>query len=122
MRARCEHDGHHAYDNYGGRGVIVCARWASFENFLADMDERPPGKTLDRFPNKDGNYEPGNCRWATMREQNQNKRTTMTPDQVREARRLLADGMLQKHVAMTLGVASGNISNIARGVTFTDVV
>lgn len=76
MRARCGRRTDPEWENYGGRGVTVCERWAeSFEAFLADMGERPPGTTLDRYPNRDGNYEPGNCRWATIEEQNNNKRT-----------------------------------------------
>lgn len=63
-------DAHHA-EHY--RDVTCCERWASFEAFLADMGECPPGYTLDRFPNAIGNYEPGNCRWATMAEQNANR-------------------------------------------------
>ena len=59
---------------YGGRGIRVCKRWRVFENFLADMGERLPNKTLDRFPNPDGNYEPGNCRWATKEEQTATQR------------------------------------------------
>ena len=73
MKSRCRYPRTWNYKHYGGRGIKVCDRWAnSFENFLADMGERPQGKTLDRFPDPDGNYEPGNCRWATATEQNNN--------------------------------------------------
>jgi hypothetical protein len=74
MRARCYRRGCNGYKNYGGRGITVCERWrSSFENFLADMGERPDGMTLDRI-NVEGNYEPGNCRWATKSEQRKNVR------------------------------------------------
>ena len=73
MKARCQNPNHEHYEYYGGRGVEVCERWQNFANFLADMGERPPGKTLDRI-NNDRNYEPGNCRWATPKEQAQNRR------------------------------------------------
>lgn len=74
MLRRCRDPRHPHFADYGGRGITVCERWRRFEDFLADMGERPAGKTLDRYPNRDGNYEPGNCRWATRREQQENRK------------------------------------------------
>lgn len=73
MRNRCNNPRHPRYKDYGGRGVRVCKRWDKFENFLADMGERPPRMTLDR-KNNDGNYSKRNCRWATPKEQRKNSR------------------------------------------------
>ena len=74
MKDRCYRPRNHKYPRYGGRGISVCDRWRdSFEAFLADMGRRPSrGHSIDRI-NNDGNYEPGNCRWATAIEQVHNR-------------------------------------------------
>lgn len=76
MKDRCRRKNGPDFHNYGGRGITVCDRWrGSFENFLADMGERPSqAHTLDR-KEVNGNYEPSNCRWATYQQQNRNRRT-----------------------------------------------
>lgn len=90
IQARCGSPDHKRYDYYGGSGVKVSDRWLGddgFRNFLADMGERPKGLSLDRFPNPYGNYEPGNCRWATTSEQNNNKRRRRTQAELAVTRR-----------------------------------
>ena len=72
MRQRCEYERHKSYARYGGRGIRVCDEWKDFSSFLRDMGERPPGLTIGRIDNERG-YEPGNCRWETQKEQQNNR-------------------------------------------------
>lgn len=125
MRQRCEYPGTNSYENYGGRGIRVCDRWReSFEAFLEDMGERPEGSSLDRI-DSDKDYEPGNCRWATSKEQSENRSVThwiefrgekMTLSEF--ARRVGIDRRLVRHRIVKLGltveeVAMGIKNNIA---------
>lgn len=75
---RCTKSSNTAFKTYGARGISVCERWLKFENFLTDVGPRPSLlHSIDRFPNKAGNYEPGNVRWATRTEQSANRRNTI---------------------------------------------
>lgn len=77
MRRRCNNTNAQRYPRYGARGITVCDRWNEFLAFLADMGPRPDGATLDRV-NNDGDYEPGNCRWATRKQQQRNNSRNVT--------------------------------------------
>ena len=85
MKHRCFNSRNRKYAIYGGRGITVCERWLTYENFLADMGEPPPGMSIDRIDNDKG-YEPGNCRWATKETQRRNQR---------RCRRVTFDGRAQ---------------------------
>lgn len=120
MLARCENPNHQAYKNYGGRGITVCAEWHDVAAFIAWIDANlgspPDGCTLDRIDN-DGNYEPGNLRWAPRKVQRANQRdiprprgsamtmSALTEDIVRECRARWAAGELQYALAAEFGVS-----------------
>lgn len=119
MLIRCQQPHYTTYHRYGGRGISVCNRWAaSFLNFLADMGPRPSNTSLDRFPNNNGDYEPSNCRWATIHEQSANRRTTkLTKEDVHRIKDILKfrDKHSLKEVAKYFGVSRGCIASIAEG-------
>ncbi len=111
MKTRCYNQKCADYKDYGGRGITVCDRWLnSFENFLADMGEKPKGCSIDRIITN-GNYEPGNCRWSTDLVQSRNKRTN---------RWIEFNGlkMILQDWADYFGVNQGNLSQSikARGI------
>lgn len=112
MKSRCTNKADPSFHRYGGRGITVCERWAlSFDAFLADMGDRPPGMSVDRI-DVNGNYEPSNCRWATPIEQANNRRHNVyitMPD----GRRLTA-----AQAAREAGIRQQAItSRLKRGVT-----
>lgn len=102
MRERCNNEGYERYAAYGGRGIVVCDRWSSFENFYLDMGDKPtPAHTIDRIDN-DGPYSPENCRWATRAEQRRNMRSSVYIEY--GGRRLLL-----MDLAAELGLSRSNI-------------
>lgn len=105
MIQRCSNERNKHYKDYGGRGITVCNRWrSSFADFLADMGPRPSADhSIDRFPNNDGNYEPGNCRWATRFEQHANKRSNHYID-------FAGQRLMVSEWAKRLGCTPGTIS------------
>jgi hypothetical protein len=114
MKQRCHNPRKSDYPLYGARGISVCDRWRhSFENFYADMGPRPSmGHTLDRI-NGDGNYEPGNCRWATKAEQNKNRRGVATPEQDQSLRDCIAQGMNFNQIAKFMGKSRRSVTSRA---------
>lgn len=121
MHQRCKNPASKPYKKYGAAGITVCDRWVKFENFLADMGERPPGHSIDRFPDRNGNYEPTNCRWATIIQQARNKdRTLLTfedAERIRELRR--STGMSAGKIASTLGLPKACVHGVVHCGNFS---
>lgn len=114
MRQRCLNKNNKKYPKYGGAGIKICERWIkSFKDFYEDMGERPIGTTLDRFPNKKGNYEPSNCRWATARQQAQN---TSTNVQVWYKGELIDLCELCENMGMNRALVYGRIFRLGKSV------
>lgn len=122
MIQRCTNPNSPSWPRYGGRGIVVCDSWKRFENFFADMGERGNGLTLDRIDNN-GNYEPGNCRWATWSTQAINKpynkgNSKLTREQADDIRRLKANGDTSKYIAEIFDVSVGAVKSIVAGRTW----
>jgi len=98
MMVRCYNKASKNFQRYGARGIAVCPQWQTFEGFFADMGERPEGTTLDRWPNNDGNYEPGNCRWATLIEQANN---TSTNKRIEHQGQIYTGAELARHLGIS---------------------
>ena len=123
MITRCENPNNRNYQYYGGRGIKVCERWRnSFKDFAVDMGERPSrGHTLDRIENN-GNYEPGNVRWATSGEQSKNKRNVVvTIGLVREIKTRHKNGERTYLIAREYGLNYQTVSSIVNGQSWKDV-
>jgi len=114
MIHRCHNPKSSNYANYGARGIAVCDEWrASFNAFMSDMGLRPSAAhSIDRIDN-DGNYEPGNCRWATIAEQSRKKRTTKLSEEAAESMRRLRDACVSyEEIGRRFGVSGVQARNV----------
>ena len=123
MLSRCYNEKNAGYPHYGGKGVTVCERWRkAFDNFLEDMGPRPLGTTLDRFPNRNGNYEPGNCRWATRLEQGRNRDDVkLSLESANEILGRLEYGETARSIAKRFAISVGLISWVKSGKGWSEL-
>ena len=118
MVRRCHNKNHHAFKDYGGRGIQVCDKWLNFKGFFEDMGSQPKGMTLERKNNSLG-YSKDNCTWATITEQARNRRSTkLNLEQVISIKEMITNGVTQSKIACQFGVTRANIGHIAQGATW----
>lgn len=117
MRRRCDDTKCKSYLDYGGRGIKVCSRWYNFWYFVEDMGERPTrSHQIDRIDNDKG-YFPGNCRWATPKQQARNRRNTiLTEDLAKEIRRRREYGDRMCDIARSLNLTYHTVENVVRNL------
>lgn len=127
---RCTNPNNKSFKNYGGRGIVLCDRWKNFDSFIADMGNRPPWLSIDRI-DVNGNYEPDNCRWATSKEQTDNRRpfkykglhgennptAKLSKIDIEHIRRI-AGSSTQSRIAEMFDITPSNVSRIIAGKTW----
>lgn len=112
MIERCGNPASASWPHYGGKGITVCERWLELQNFVADMGLRPEGRTLDRI-DREKNYGPDNCRWATELEQQRGRGNVKCSEQMAASiRDAASSGVSQSEIADAAGMSPSNVSRI----------